>query len=56
LMLPWRLTRAGALRAAVGKALDTPEFADRASEIARWSEAHDGPTQAARLVEELAAD
>ena len=54
-MLPWRLTRPGALRAAVRQVLADPGFGARASEIAAWAERHDGAARGADLVEELAA-
>ena len=55
LMLPWRLTRPGALRVAVRKVLAEPRFGVRAQEIAAWDREHDGPTRAAALIEELTA-
>ena len=54
LMLPWRLTRPGALRLAVRRALEDRSFTARADEIAAWARDHDGAERGAELVEELA--
>jgi UDP:flavonoid glycosyltransferase YjiC (YdhE family) len=54
LMLPWRLTGAGALRLAVRKALTEPAYRIKAGEIADWAAANDGSDRGAELVEELA--
>jgi UDP:flavonoid glycosyltransferase YjiC (YdhE family) len=54
LMLPWRLTRPGALRVAVRRLLGDESFAGRAGEIAAWAREHDGAERGAELVEELA--
>jgi UDP:flavonoid glycosyltransferase YjiC (YdhE family) len=55
LMLPWRLTRPGALRVAVRRLLGDTSFSTRAGEIAAWAGEHDGPDTGARLVEDLAS-
>ena len=54
LMLPWRLTAAGA--AAVGGAADLGDdrFSKRSAQIADWARAHDGAEQGVALVERLA--
>ncbi len=52
--LPWRLLSPATLRLAVRRALGDPSLAARARAIAVWSSAHDGPTRAAELVEEMA--
>ena len=54
-MVPWRLARPRALRAAVRKVLAEPRFSARARELAAWSRDHDGPTRGAELVEDLAS-
>jgi UDP:flavonoid glycosyltransferase YjiC (YdhE family) len=54
LMLPWRLTRPGALRAAALRILADGRFRARAGEIAAWAQRHDGAARGAELVEELA--
>ena len=50
LMLPERLLAAGPLRWALRRILRDPRFAARASEIAAWSAANDGPARGADLV------
>jgi UDP:flavonoid glycosyltransferase YjiC (YdhE family) len=52
--LPGRLVSPATVRLAVGRALTDPEVAARVRSLAAWSAAHDGPTQAAELVEQLA--
>jgi UDP:flavonoid glycosyltransferase YjiC (YdhE family) len=52
--LPRRFVTARGVRLAVAQALERPEIRERAREIGEWSAAHDGPTRAAELVEELA--
>ena len=42
LALPWRLLGRGSLRVAVRRILGDGSFRDRAREIARWAETHDG--------------
>lgn len=54
LMLPWRLTRPGALRVAVRRLLADHSFSARAAEIAGWGRDHNGAQRGAVLVEELA--
>jgi UDP:flavonoid glycosyltransferase YjiC (YdhE family) len=54
LRLPWRALTPRTLRLAVRRALADPSLAQRAAQIAAWSAAHDGPTRAAELLEELA--
>jgi UDP:flavonoid glycosyltransferase YjiC (YdhE family) len=53
--LPRRLCAPGPLRLAVRRALAGEGLAERASEIAAWSERHDAAATAADLVEGLAA-
>jgi MGT family glycosyltransferase len=53
--LPWRLLSPATLRLAVLRALDQPELAERAGQLAAWAAANDGATRAAELVEALAA-
>ena len=55
LALPWRLLGRGSLRVAVRRLLSDLTFRERAREIARWGEAHDGAEKGAELVEEFAA-
>jgi UDP:flavonoid glycosyltransferase YjiC (YdhE family) len=56
LRLPWRLLSPRTVRAAVLRALDPAlGLRDRAAEFSAWAAAHDGPTQAAELIEQLAA-
>jgi MGT family glycosyltransferase len=53
--LPWRFLSATTLRLAAERALREHDAqAARAAELARWAAAHDGPTQAAELIEALA--
>jgi UDP:flavonoid glycosyltransferase YjiC (YdhE family) len=52
--LPWRLLGERTLRLAVRHALSEPGLRARAGELAAWTAAHDGASQAAELVEELA--
>ena len=52
--LPWRLLSPATLRLAVRRALADASLATRAHEFSAWAAAHDGPTGAAELVEELA--
>ena len=54
LMVPWRLTRPGAVRAAARRILGDRRFAARAGEIAAWARANDGASRGAALVERLA--
>jgi UDP:flavonoid glycosyltransferase YjiC (YdhE family) len=54
LMLPWRLTRPGAVRAAARRILADGRFRARSGEIAAWSRKNDGAARGAELVEELA--
>ena len=54
LTLPWRLMGPTTLRLTVRRLLSEGSFAERAGEIAAWSEENDGPRRAAELVEELA--
>jgi MGT family glycosyltransferase len=54
LMVPWRLARPAALRAAVRGVLGDGQFRERARDIARWGTQNDGAARAAELVEELA--
>jgi UDP:flavonoid glycosyltransferase YjiC (YdhE family) len=56
LMLPWRLTRAGPLRAAARRILADGRFRARAGEIAAWARENDGAVRGAELVERLAVD
>jgi UDP:flavonoid glycosyltransferase YjiC (YdhE family) len=54
--LPWRLLSPRTVRLAVGRAFEEGNgFAHRATEFAAWAAAHDGPSRAAELVEQLAA-
>jgi UDP:flavonoid glycosyltransferase YjiC (YdhE family) len=53
--LPRRLCAPGPLRLAVGRALAEEGLAERAREIAAWSERHDAAAAAADLIEGLAA-
>ena len=52
--LPRRLAGPRGLRLAVGRALARPLLRARARELARWAAEHDGPEQAAELVESFA--
>lgn len=53
--LPWRFVSPTTVRLAVQRVLDQREsFGDRVAELAAWSAAHDGPTRAAELIEQLA--
>jgi UDP:flavonoid glycosyltransferase YjiC (YdhE family) len=52
--LPWRLMGPRSLRWAVRRALSEPSLAERARELSAWAAAHDAPSRAADLVEELA--
>jgi UDP:flavonoid glycosyltransferase YjiC (YdhE family) len=52
--LPWRLLSPHTLRLVVRHALGDARLAQRAAQLARWAEEHDGATAAADLVEELA--
>lgn len=52
--LPWRLLGRGSLRLSVRRMLSDPIFAERAREIAAWSEANDGAERGATLVESFA--
>lgn len=52
--LPWRLLAPRSLGLAVRQALNDETMAQRAAELARWAEQHDGAQAAAELVEELA--
>jgi UDP:flavonoid glycosyltransferase YjiC (YdhE family) len=52
--LPWRFTTPWGVRAAVRRALASPEVTRRAGELAAWARANDGAERAADLVEELA--
>jgi len=52
--LPWRLLSPQTVRLAARRALGDRAMAERASQLAAWSAAHDGPTRAAELVERLA--
>jgi MGT family glycosyltransferase len=54
LRLPWPMLGPRSLRLAVRRALAEPRLAQRAHEIAAWSEAHPAATRAADLVERLA--
>jgi MGT family glycosyltransferase len=54
-MLPWRLTRPSALRAAVRRVLADASFGARAREIAAWGEEHDGAARGSQLVEDFIA-
>jgi len=51
--LPWRLLSPVTLRLAVRRALADDALRARASELAAWAAAHDGPGRAAELVEGL---
>jgi UDP:flavonoid glycosyltransferase YjiC (YdhE family) len=53
LMLPWRLTRAAALRSVVRRVLGKRSFAVRAGDLAAWSRAHDSSLRGAELVAQL---
>jgi len=53
LMLPWRLTRAAPLRAAVRRILGDGRFARRADETAAWGRRNDGAERGAQLVDRL---
>ncbi len=55
LALPWRLLGRGSLRVAVRRILRDGSFRERARQIARWGEAHDGAAVGAELVERFAA-
>ena len=53
--LPWRLLTPLTARLAVQRALaDRGGYRSRAAELGAWAGSHDGPTQAAELLEELA--
>jgi UDP:flavonoid glycosyltransferase YjiC (YdhE family) len=52
--LPWRLLSPVSVRLAVRRALDDTAMAERVSQLAAWSAAHDGAARAAELVEGLA--
>jgi UDP:flavonoid glycosyltransferase YjiC (YdhE family) len=52
--LPWRLLSPATMRLAMRRALDDAAIAERASQLAAWSAAHDGAERAADLVEQLA--
>jgi UDP:flavonoid glycosyltransferase YjiC (YdhE family) len=52
--LPGRLVSPATVRLAVERALGDAQLAFRVRALAAWSAAHDGPTQAAELVEQLA--
>ena len=53
--LPWRLLSPTTLRLAVGRVLDPASgYVARANSLRAWAKANDGPTTAARLVEQLA--
>jgi UDP:flavonoid glycosyltransferase YjiC (YdhE family) len=54
LMIPERLLRPAALRAAARRLLTEPGFRARAGEIAAWNRDNDGAARGARLVEDLA--
>lgn len=51
LMLPGRWLRPGPLRWTVRRLLADARFAERAGEIAAWSEANDGAAAGAELVD-----
>jgi UDP:flavonoid glycosyltransferase YjiC (YdhE family) len=53
LMLPWRLLAAAPLRWATRRILGDPSFAERAAEVAAWTQENDGSVRGAHLVEEL---
>ncbi len=55
LALPWRLLGRGSLRVAVRRILRDGSFRERARQIARWGEEHDGAAVGAELVERFAA-
>jgi UDP:flavonoid glycosyltransferase YjiC (YdhE family) len=52
--LPWRFATPWGVRAAVRRALGSPEVTRRAGELAAWAQVNDGAERAADLVEELA--
>jgi UDP:flavonoid glycosyltransferase YjiC (YdhE family) len=54
LSVPRRLLSPRSIRLATRRLLGEPRFAERAREVAVWSEGHDGPAVAADLVEEAA--
>jgi UDP:flavonoid glycosyltransferase YjiC (YdhE family) len=54
LSVPRRLLSRRSIRLATRRLLGEPRFAERAGEIAAWSEAHDGAAAAADLVEDAA--
>ncbi len=54
LALPWRLCSPTPMRWAVQRLLGDPSFARHASQLASWSDAHDGAARGAELVEQLA--
>ncbi|HKH42437.1 MAG TPA: nucleotide disphospho-sugar-binding domain-containing protein, partial [Solirubrobacterales bacterium] len=54
LSVPRRLLSPRSIRLATRRLLGEPEFAAQAGEIASWSDAHDGATAAAELVEDAA--
>ncbi len=56
LMLPWRLTRPGALRLVVRRLLAERAFAARAAELEAWSRRNDGAARGAELIEALAGE
>jgi MGT family glycosyltransferase len=53
LSLPWRLCRPGPLRWTAHRILGDRSFAERAGELAAWTEEHDGAERGAQLVEQL---
>ena len=53
--LPHRFTTPRGMRAAVGKVLSDPRYAERAGRIREWSERHDGAAVAADEIEEFLA-
>jgi UDP:flavonoid glycosyltransferase YjiC (YdhE family) len=55
LAMPRRVAKPGPVRWAARRILGDERFADRAREIAAWSEANDGAERGAELVERLAA-
>jgi UDP:flavonoid glycosyltransferase YjiC (YdhE family) len=54
LSVPRRLLSARSVRLATRRLLGERRFAERATEIAAWSETHDGAAAAADLIEEAA--
>jgi len=53
--LPWRFLSPVALRLALRRLLVSPSMTARAAALGAWAATHDGATQAAELVEQLAA-